>query len=139
MFPLGNPNTSGYHPQTNGLVDSTLQSMISKSSDENPTEWDKQLPLLLFAYRLIVQESTKESPFYLLYGQDPRLPTGTILGQSYTTYLCDVEDYRTELFINLTEVQQLALESIKQAQEVKQTFMIDSRVVVFVTESVIES
>ena len=113
--------------------------MISKSSDENPTEWDKQLPLLLFAYRLIVQESTKESPFYLLYGQDPRLPTGTILGQSYTTYLCDVEDYRTELFINLTEVQQLALESIKQAQEVKQTFMIDSRVVVFVTESVIES
>ena len=73
-------NTSGYHPQTNGLVEkfnSTLQSMIAKASDKNATEWDKQLPLLLFAYRSVVQESTKESPFFLLYGRDPRLPTGT--------------------------------------------------------------
>ena len=111
-------NTSGYHPQTDGLVEkfnSTLQGMISKASDKNPTEWDKQLPLLLFAYRSVVQESTKESPFFLLYDRDPRLPTGTILGQSRTTYLCDAEDYRTELFISLTKAQQLALESIKQA------------------------
>lgn len=75
--------------------------MISKASDKNPSEWDKQLPLLLFAYRSVVQESTKESPFFLLYGRDPRLPTGTILEQTRTTYLCDAEDYQTELFINL--------------------------------------
>ena len=118
-------NTSGYHPQTDGLVEkfnSTLQGMISKASDKNPTEWDKQLPLLLFAYRSVVQESTKESPFFLLYGRDPRLPTGTILEQTRTTYFCDAEDYQTELFINLTKAQQLALESIKQAQEKQRTF-----------------
>ena len=96
--------------------------MIAKASDQNPTEWDKQLPLLLFAYRSVVQESTKESPFFLLYGRDPRLPTGTILEQLRTTYLCDIDDYRTELLINLTKAQQLALESIKQAQEKQQTF-----------------
>ena len=75
-------NMSGYHPQTDGLVEkfnSTLQNIIAKASDQNPTEWDKQLPLLLFAYRSVVQESMKESPFFLLYGRDPRLPTGTIL------------------------------------------------------------
>jgi hypothetical protein len=83
-------NMSGYHPQTDGLVvkfNSTIQSMIAKSSDGNVMEWDKQLPYLLFAYRSVVQESTKESPFFLLYGRDPRLPTGTLLEQSRTTTL----------------------------------------------------
>ena len=53
-------NTSGYNPQTDGSVEkfnSTLQSMISKVSDKNPTEWDKQLAMLPFAYRSVVQES----------------------------------------------------------------------------------
>ena len=90
-------NTSGYHPQTDGLVEkfnSTLQNMISKVSDKNPTEWDQQLPLLLFAYQSVVQESTKESPFILLYGRDPHLPTGTILQESRTTYLVNhTQDY----------------------------------------------
>ena len=50
-------NTSGYHPQTDGLVEmfnSTLQSVIVKASDKSTTEWDKQLPLLLFAYCSVV-------------------------------------------------------------------------------------
>lgn len=79
-------NTSGYHPQTDGLVErfnSTIQGMMVKSSDVNVMEWDKQLPFLLFAYRTVIQESMKESPFYLL---DPRLPSRTILEQSYHVF-----------------------------------------------------
>ena len=57
-----------------------------------------------------------------MYGRDPRLPTGTILEESRTTYLIDMEDYRTELLINLTKARQLALESIKLAQEKQRTF-----------------
>ena len=74
-------NTSGYHPQTDGLVEKfncTLINMISKYTDAGRVEWDQQLQLLLFAYRSTVQESTRESPFFLLYGQDPRMPTGTM-------------------------------------------------------------
>ena len=74
LFGMKKINTSGYEPQTDGLVkkfNSTLQSMISKSIERNSTEWDKQLPLFLFAYRSVVQESTKESPFFLLHGRDP--------------------------------------------------------------------
>lgn len=55
---------------------STLQSMIAKSTDPNGMEW---LPLLLFAYWFVVQDSTKESPFFLVYGHDPRLPTGILV------------------------------------------------------------
>ena len=40
--------------------------MISKSIEGTVVEWDKQLPMLLFAYRSTVQDSTKESPLFLL-------------------------------------------------------------------------
>ena len=113
-------NTSGYHPQTDGLVEkfnSTLQNMIANSTDPNGMEWDKRLPLLLFAYRSVVQESTKESPFFLVYGRDPRLPTSTLLEQSPAMYPVDVEDYRTELLTTLKKAHELAMESICKAQE----------------------
>ena len=115
-------NTSGYHPQTDGLVEkfnSTLQNMIAKSTDPNGMEWDKKLPLLLFAYRSVVQDSTKESPFFLVYGRDPRLPTSTLLEQPLATY---TEDYRTELLSTLKISRDLALESIRQAQEKQRRF-----------------
>ena len=118
-------NTSGYHPQTDGLVEkfnSTLQSMIAKSTDPNGMEWDKRLPLLLFAYRSIVQESTKESPFFLVYGRDRRLPTGSLLEQSPVAYPVDAEDYRTELVSTLIKTRELALESIQKAQEKQRRF-----------------
>ena len=62
-------NTSGYHPQTDGLVEkfnSTILAMLAKCTDGSVTEWDKKLPFLLFAYRSTIQSSTKESPFFLL-------------------------------------------------------------------------
>lgn len=37
-------------------------------------DWDQRLPYVLFAYRASAQQSTQESPFYLLYGRDARLP-----------------------------------------------------------------
>ena len=63
-------NTSGYHPQCDGLVEkfnSTLINMLSKSVGKYGNDWDKRLPYVLFAYRVAVQDSTKSSRFYL-YG-----------------------------------------------------------------------
>ena len=54
-------NTSGYHPQMDGLVEkfnSTLINMIAKCSEESPCEWDSKLPYVLFVYRTYAQEST---------------------------------------------------------------------------------
>ena len=118
-------NTSGYHPQTDGLVEkfnSTLQNMIAKSTVPNTMEWDKRLPLLLFVYCFVIQESTKESPFFLVYGRDPRLPIGSLLEQSPTAYPMDVGDYHTELLCTLKKTHTLALESIRKAQEKQKRF-----------------
>ena len=63
-------NTSGYHPQCDGLVkkfNGTLVNMLSKSVSKYGRDWDQHLQYLLFVYRVAVQESTQMSPFYLLY------------------------------------------------------------------------
>ena len=75
--------TSGGHPQTNGLVERfnrTLKQMLSKLVNKNGRNWDKMLGGVLFAYRSTPHQSTGMSPFYLLYGRDPKLPSaGTSL------------------------------------------------------------
>ena len=113
-------NTSGYHPQTDGLVEkfnSTLVNMIAKCCETKKRDWDDHLPYLLYAYRTMVQESTHESPFYLLYGRDSRLPTETGLSMPSPTYEVDMEDYRSELVTKLSHAWCLAKNKIEKAQD----------------------
>ena len=77
-------NTSGYHPQTDRLVEkvnSMLVNMLSQVVQKHARDWDRHLAYLPFAHRSTLQTSTQESPFYLLYGRDPREPTATCLAQ----------------------------------------------------------
>ena len=54
----------------------------------------------------MVQESTKESPFFLLYGRDPRSLFSWYGGL-----------YQSKFLISLGKAQKLALENIRKAQE----------------------
>ena len=70
-------NSSVYHPICNGLVErfnGTVKQLIKKLCAECPTEWDRYLPALLFAYREVPQETTGFAPFELLYGRSVRGP-----------------------------------------------------------------
>ena len=113
-------NTSGYHPQTNGLVEkfnSTLISLISKCCEISDHDWDEHLQMLLFAYRSSVQASTQESPFFLLYGRDPRLPTETALSGAVSPYVVDISDYQTELVRRMSTAWSVAKEQIENARQ----------------------
>ena len=80
-----------YHPACKGLVErfnGTLKSMLKKLSEEQPKQWDRYIPALLFAYREATQESTGISPFQLLYGRHVRGPL-TILKQ---LWIKDIQD-----------------------------------------------
>ena len=70
-------STSPWHPQGNGLVEKyngTIKSMLRHLCQEQPREWDRFLPALLFAIREVPQESLKFSPFELLFGRTVRGP-----------------------------------------------------------------
>ena len=65
-----------YHPQSNGLDErftQTLQRQLLKFVSDELRNWDLFLDSILFSYRVTCQDSTKHSPFYLVYGRQPRL------------------------------------------------------------------
>ena len=75
--------TSPYRPSTNGNIErfhATMHSMLAKLVAENQRNWDHKLPMVAFAYRTSVQESTKFTPFFLLYGREARIPADLVYG-----------------------------------------------------------
>lgn len=74
--------TSVYHPQSNAKVERfhrTLHDVLAKKVADNPQTWDMFLNQALAAIRFNVSESSKFSPFYLLYNRDVVLPVDNIL------------------------------------------------------------
>ena len=113
-------NTTAYHPQTDSLVERynrTLIGMLAKTVDKGGVEWDERLPYVLFAYRASQQLSTKESPFYLLYGRDPRLPVPSVLSPAKTRTMVDLREYGIELHDKMSTAWELARQAVKRAQK----------------------
>ena len=111
--------TSAYHPQTDGLVERfnrTLTAMLAKTVEREGKDWEQKLPFVLFAYRASQQQSTLESPFFLLYGRDPRLPTDPVMSPEKTKKFVDLKEYGVELAGHMSEAWELARQCIRKAQ-----------------------
>ena len=75
--------TTAYHPQSDGLVERfnrTLLNLLSMAARDDTSNWDSYLPVLMFAYRTSVQESTGCTPFQLVFGREVRLPIDVMFG-----------------------------------------------------------
>ena len=62
--------TSAYRPQSNGLVvrqNRTIKTALVKVLDENPDQWSYIIEGVLFAHRVSRHNSTKYSPFHMMY------------------------------------------------------------------------
>ena len=113
--------TTPYHPCCNGLVErfnGTLKSMLRKCCEEQPRQWNRFIPALLFAYRDTVQDSTGYSPFQLLYGHQVRGPL-TILKELWTRDIGDEEvkttyQYVVDLRMRLEDTCKLAQEELSK-------------------------
>ena len=74
--------TSFYHPQGNAKIERfhrTLHDVLSKKIQNNASTWDLYLNQTLAAIRFNVSESSKFSPFILLYNRDVVLPVDNLL------------------------------------------------------------
>ena len=72
------------HPKSNGMVERANQSlsqlMRTIISEKNHSDWVEVLPFAVHAYNTSVHDVTKFSPYFLLYGTEPRL--GNLLGET---------------------------------------------------------
>ena len=118
--------TMPYHPQTNGLVErshQTIMHMIRKLGEDKKANWPSHLAEIVHAYNATQSAVTGYSPHYLMFGQWPRLlvdlvfptvgsnkaPTREASVRSVDVYIASVRD---QLKSTLQEAQaQLTMEA----------------------------
>ena len=71
-----------YTPEANGHLEGWhrfFKACIAKHIRGGGVEWDEVIPLAVSAYNFFPCQSTKESPFVLMFGRDPITPVAKLL------------------------------------------------------------
>ncbi len=76
--------------------------MVSMYVSKRQRVLDRFIPFALFAYCTAMQDSTKETPFYLVYRRDPCLPLDVVLSAPISKY-ASVDDYKQEVIRRIQE------------------------------------
>ena len=104
--------TTPYHPQSDAQVERfncTLTSMLSNYVAENHRDWDIHLSKVLMAYRSSEHETTKCTPYYLMFGREVRLRVDIMFG------CCPEEPAETtEYMVHLRNALEQAHEKVRQ-------------------------
>ena len=121
VFQIHKVNTSSYHPQTDGLVErfnSTLCQSLSTYVAKNQKDWDDFVPLILFAHRTSISEAIGDSPFYVLYGREPRFPIDVkFLPPVADDVTTSVLEHRKRIVERVEMAQNLARDNIQRSQQ----------------------
>src|SRR5437667_4033914 len=115
-FKIKHKLSSPYHPQTNGLVERfnrTLCESLAKVSRKED-EWDEHIESVLFAYRTTRHNTTKKTPFFMVYGREAILPIEEF--KNGKDFGKDAIIERSYDLINLVDERIKALENIERSQ-----------------------
>jgi hypothetical protein len=78
LFEMLNSKTSPYHPQCNAqeeVFNKTVKKYLASYVDDSTLYWDEWLPALMLAYNTSYHSTIATTPFGLLFGIKPRLPS----------------------------------------------------------------
>ena len=118
--------TPPYRPQCNGKIEGFhkyLKSCIAKHIINN-MEWDEFTDLATAAYNFIPNVSSKESPFFLMFGRDPYMPLNKLLSQAMRYLgtdegIPDLEALQNLLQMTTTQIEYAAMKRNQSFKPVK--------------------
>ena len=122
-FLLRHTTSTTYYPQGNGQAESTnkvIVTMLQKLVNDNRTDWDIQLYMVLFSYQTAYKVATGHSPFELVYGLLPLMPTEYIVPTQWTTTDLDFTQHRV-LAARTTDLDKLDEKRLKAQTHQGQT------------------
>eukprot|EP00253_Pinus_taeda_P026141 PITA_26141 len=76
-YKIKHRKSTPYHPQANGQVESTnkvIESIITKTVHLHRRDWAERLPEALWTYRTTWRNTTRNSPYELVYGKEVLIP-----------------------------------------------------------------
>jgi len=92
--------------------------MLAKYLAGSGSEWDELLAGAVFSYNTSHNDTTKETPFYLMFGREPAFPVDLLLrrGDSKRESV-DVTEYRKRFTIAAEEARKRAIASSKEMMD----------------------
>ena len=87
--------------------------MLAMYVSKRQRDGDSFIPFALFACHTAVQESTKETLFYLVYDHDPCLPLDVVLFAPISKH-ASVDDYKQEVIRRMQGARYVAQQCIRR-------------------------
>ena len=114
LFIVKQLTTSGYRPQTNGLLERShilLTDYIEHYANDYH-DWDRLLPFAKFAHNTSVQEATNFKPYELVSGPIAKTPSSFPQSEKLETY----GFYLRDLIVRLSETRKIAARNLVLAK-----------------------
>lgn len=120
LYGIVKSRTTPYHPEGNSQCERfnrTLHNLLRTLPVSRKRDWHVCLPHVLYCYNTTPHQSTGESPFFLMFGQEPRLPIDFLLGRVDSPVGGTVHDWVQEHQARLQIAFEGARERLQQAAE----------------------
>ncbi len=121
--------TTSYHPETDGVSERfgrTLQNALSNYVNEKGTDWDLWLQPCMHALRLSVHRSIGDTPYYVMFGRDCKVPLDHELSLPNELYV-DQDDYKLGLVFAMRDAWKSVMDALQAIQD-RSKFDYDKRV-----------
>ena len=112
-----------YRPSANGVIENlnkTLMNILRSQVSQDETEWDRNICLSVFSYNVGHNRTIKDSPWFLMFGRDPKLPHYSIFQIPTPWY--NIDSYKHRLASTMHSIFNTAQKYIEAGQLSQETY-----------------